>query len=122
MTTRNPSLEEALKAAQSLMNDRLTAVEEHKRSVDAEQEAREALAEAERDSARTWAALLAAGWTPAELKKIGFAEPRVKAPGRPRTARSRSGKDADGAKQSTELPTQTAPDFSTPSEHASASV
>lgn len=89
MSTSNPSLEETLRAAQGLMRDRLAAVEAHKENVDAEQEARAALAERERESARTWAALLDAGWTPAELKKIGFTEPRAKAPGRPRGSRSK---------------------------------
>lgn len=105
MSTSNPSLAETLQAAQDLMRDRLAAVEAHKENVDAEQEARAALAERERESARTWAVLLDAGWTPAELKKIGFTEPRAKAPGRPRGSRSKAKDSAPGTTPASATPT-----------------
>ncbi|WP_328643937.1 hypothetical protein [Streptomyces canus] len=86
--TNTPSLEDTLKAAQGLVEQRLAAVEAHKRNVDAENAARQELAERERETARTWSDLLASGWTVAELRRIpGFSEPKVKVPGRPRTKR-----------------------------------
>ncbi|MFE6808608.1 hypothetical protein ACFVEN_44195 [Streptomyces sp. NPDC057681] len=109
MANTTPSLDETLSAAQALMNERLDAVKAHKANVDAEDEARAALVERERESARTWAALLAAGWTVDELKRLDFKQPAVKAPGRPR-GRARTKPEAPVT--STTLPGQASGDAS----------
>jgi hypothetical protein len=112
--TDTPSMEDTLKAAQGLVDQRLAAVSAHKENADAEQAARKALAECERKSARTWADLLAAGWTPAELKQIpGFSEPKVRAPGRPRnkprTARAETAPASVGVPAQSEAQPHSAP-------------
>ena len=84
MADQTLSVESARTMAEALMHDRLQLVERHTRNVLDEGKARDALKDAERVSARSWADLLAAGWTPEELKKMKFKEPEVKAPGRPR--------------------------------------
>ncbi|MGW2725084.1 hypothetical protein [Streptomyces sp. NPDC001492] len=104
--TNLPSMDDTLKAAEQLMRDRLSAVEAHKKNVDAEQAAREALAERERESARTWAAMLAAGWTAAELKRLGFKEPSTKASGRPRTSRARAERNNSTPTETVAVPAQ----------------
>lgn len=80
----NPNSQDLLSRAQSLLNQRLALVEEHKRNVDAEQDARNALSEAEKRSAYSWNAMLTAGWSVGELRQLGFREPSVRPPGRPR--------------------------------------
>jgi len=47
--------------------------------------ARAALADAEKTDTATWAATLRAGWSDAELRRVGFEPPTRRGPGRPRT-------------------------------------
>jgi len=47
--------------------------------------ARTALADAEKTDTATWAATLRAGWSDAELRRVGFEPPTRRGPGRPRT-------------------------------------
>ena len=49
--------------------------------------AREALGEAEANHAAVYAAATRAGWSDAELKKMGLTTPNRRAPGRPRRTR-----------------------------------
>ncbi|WP_138908033.1 hypothetical protein [Streptomyces chryseus] len=86
--TNTSGFDETLNAAQKLLADRLAVIETHKRNTLAEDEARTALVERERETAQSWAAALAAGWSAAEMRQIGFKEPAVRAPGRPRKAGS----------------------------------
>ncbi|MGW2793589.1 hypothetical protein ACWC9H_27170 [Streptomyces sp. NPDC001251] len=97
-------LEATLKQARVLLDQRIAVVEQHKRNVDAEQTAREALSAREQKTAQTWAALLAAGWSVSELTGMGFKEPAVKAP--KRAPRGRRAADASVAA----LPAQGTPD------------
>lgn len=103
------SPEEAVERAQRAMNDRLTSVRtlaEHRQALadvrerviariaKAERLAAEELAEAERSDARAFAAAISAGWTPAELRKIGFAEASHKRAPRKRQPRKSSSNEA----------------------------
>lgn len=96
------SPEEAVERAQRAMDNRLTSVRElaHSRQnvanvrtesaarlAEVEREEREKVDAAERDAARAYSAALDAGWTPAELRKIGFAETGKKRAPRQRAAR-----------------------------------
>ncbi|WP_329468691.1 hypothetical protein [Streptomyces sp. NBC_01431] len=92
-----PDLETTLKAAQRLLDQRLTVVESHKRNLDAEEAARAALIEREHETARTWADLLAAGWSAEELGRLGFKAPAVKAPKRARRTRREEPAKATGS-------------------------
>ncbi|WP_125264865.1 hypothetical protein [Streptomyces alboflavus] len=83
--------------AETLMAGRLALIAQHKASVEDEKEKREALAKAERQTAATWAAALAGGWTPQEMRRMTFQEPQVKGPGRPR-------KNSAGSKPRTPAP------------------
>ncbi|MEU1121854.1 MULTISPECIES: hypothetical protein [unclassified Streptomyces] len=92
--------------AQELLSKRLDAVDVHAANMRKEQEAREALAAAARETARSWAELIAL-WSTDELRRMGFKEPAVKAPGRPRrrTQAPKSTSAPDAAPQA-ELPSQ----------------
>ncbi|WP_298877429.1 hypothetical protein [uncultured Microbacterium sp.] len=96
------SPQEAIERAQRAMEDRLTSIRKLAESrqaladtreasaariAEVEREEREKVAAAERDDARAYSATLDAGWTPAELRKIGFAEAAQKRKPRARTAR-----------------------------------
>lgn len=67
----------------------VTDVREETERERAELEARitERIGAAERDDVKAYSAALAAGWTDAELRKIGFTEPDKKARTRRRSAR-----------------------------------
>lgn len=69
--------------AQQLLQDRLTAVRELAERRRVRDEKQDALDAAERDYAETWARAERAGWSAAELKKVGLAEPAKRRPGRP---------------------------------------
>lgn len=103
------SPEEAVERAQSAMENRLASVRELAQSrqnvatvraesaarlAEVEREEREKIDAAERDDARAYSAAIDAGWTPAELRKIGFAEAGKKRAPRQRTARKSSSSDA----------------------------
>lgn len=96
------SPQEAIERAQRALDDRLTSVRELAESrqnladvreasaariAEVEREEREKLAAAERDDARAYSATIDAGWTPAELRKIGFADASQKRAPRKRNAR-----------------------------------
>lgn len=65
-------------AARQLIDGRIEAVRTLAAARQTTEQAQQALADAER-----------AGWTSAELRRVGFTPPR-KAPGRPRSSRTRS--------------------------------
>lgn len=103
------SPEEAVERAQRAMDNRLTSVRELARSrqevanvraesaarlAEFEREEREKVDAAERDDARAYSAAIDAGWTPAELRKIGFAEAGKKRAPRQRNARKSSSSEA----------------------------
>lgn len=76
--------------AQALLAARLNVVDALKSADDEEETAREALRAAERTKARAWQEAIGTGWTARELKSMGFKEPGIKAPGRPRRERQDS--------------------------------
>jgi hypothetical protein len=103
------SPQEAIERAQRALDDRLTSVRELAESrqkladvreasaariAEVEREEREKVAAAERDDARAYSATIDAGWTPAELRKIGFAEAGKKRAPRQRAARKSSSSEA----------------------------
>lgn len=94
---------EVLKQARSLLNARLELITALKSSYDDEQQKRAALAEAERKTAADYAAALQAGWTPQELRQMGFRDPARARPGRPRGSSSK-GKNANPAPPSPGTP------------------
>ncbi|NAZ84627.1 hypothetical protein [Kineococcus indalonis] len=74
--------------------------------------ARAELVEREREYAKAHSDALSAGWTAAELKKVGIEEPERRAPGRPKGATTRrnrtaaeSAADAAGSAAATDAPT-----------------
>ena len=103
------SPQEAIERAQRALDDRLTSVRELAESrqkladvreasaariAEIEREEREKVAAAERDDARAYSATIDAGWTPAELRKIGFVEAGKKRAPRQRAARKSSSSEA----------------------------
>jgi hypothetical protein len=103
------SPQEAIERAQRALDDRLTSVRELAESrqkladvreasaariAEVEREEREKVAAAERDDARAYSATIDAGWTPAELRKIGFAEAAQKRAPRKRQARKSTSSEA----------------------------
>ena len=96
------SPEEAVERAQRAMDNRLTSVRklaESRQNVESvrtgaaariaelERQERRKIEEAEREDASAYSAAIDAGWTPAELRKIGFAEAGKKRAPRQRQAR-----------------------------------
>ncbi|MEX0153811.1 hypothetical protein [Microbacterium sp. LMI1-1-1.1] len=103
------SPQEAMERAQRALDDRLTSVRELAESrqklanvreasaariAEVEREEREKVAAAERDDARAYSSTIDAGWTPAELRKIGFTEAGKKRAPRQRAARKSSSNEA----------------------------
>lgn len=86
----------AAEAAQRLLNDRVEAVRALAKARQQRNDARAQLDEAERADATAFAAAQRAGWTPEELRKVGFDEPERRAPGRPRRQRGRTPTSGDG--------------------------
>jgi len=81
----------AERAARELLDARVTAVRElAARRADLTR-ARDALTAAERADAAAWSAAERAGWTEADLRRVGFEPPTTRAPGRPRRARPTTG-------------------------------
>ncbi|WP_346008594.1 hypothetical protein [Janibacter terrae] len=78
--------EAAAAAARDLLNDRVAIVEGLAGTASRLARAQQSLAEAERDYASQWAEAERAGWSAAELRKVGLSEPGRKRPGRPRKA------------------------------------
>jgi hypothetical protein len=70
---KNPTTEEAVERARALQDSKIDAVRVLAESNQNVTDARERAAEAERDYVRVFGAALTAGWTPDELRKIGFA-------------------------------------------------
>lgn len=71
-------------AARELLDGRVQAVRELATTRAAVERAEAALADAQREDAKAWAAAEKAGWTSAELQKVGLSRPKTRAPGRPR--------------------------------------
>ena len=65
----------------------------------------ERISEAERADVKAYNAAISAGWTPEELKKIGFTEPEKKARTRRRNARKTTSKAAASAAAGNSAPT-----------------
>lgn len=87
--------------AQELLAGRLESVRKLEEARTNVLRAREHLTREERAESDAWAEASAAGWTPAELKKIGFTPPRGRRGGRPATARRQTaGRDASGSRKS----------------------
>lgn len=78
--------EGAAAAARDLLNDRIAIIEKLAGSSAQLAQAQEALNSAERDYASQWSDAERAGWSVAELRKVGLTEPGRKRPGRPRKA------------------------------------
>lgn len=94
--TTSLSPDAAAEAAQRLLNDRVDAVRALAKTRQQRNDARVQLDEAERADSASYAAAQRAGWTPEELRKVGFDEPERRAPGRPRKQRTRTAATSDG--------------------------
>lgn len=86
-TTLSP--DDAAAAATRLLDDRVDAIRTLAAARQARNDARAQLDEQERADAAAFAAARRAGWTPEELRKVGFDEPDRKTPGRPAGSRTR---------------------------------
>lgn len=71
---KNPTAEEAIERARALQDSKIEAVRVLAESNQNVTDARERAAEAEREYARVFGAAVSAGWTPDELRKIGFSD------------------------------------------------
>jgi len=72
-------------AARKVLDSRIAAVRTLAETRAALTRARAALTEAEKADTATWAATLRAGWSDADLRRVGFEPPTRRGPGRPRT-------------------------------------
>lgn len=112
---KHPGIEEAVERARRVQEDRINAIRSvaHARQglVDTRESAArelselqariaERIREAEREDLRAYNAATAAGWSPDELKKIGFDEPEKKARARKRSTRRPSTKAPAATPQS----------------------
>ncbi|MET2012983.1 hypothetical protein ABXJ56_15675 [Microbacterium chocolatum] len=112
------SPEEAVERAQRAMDHRLASVRElamsrqnvanvraasAARLAQVEREEREKVDAAERDDVRAYSAAIDAGWTSAELRKIGFAEA-----GKKRTPRQRPARRSSSSAATTTTPADAA--------------
>jgi len=112
---RELTVEEAVERARRAQEDRITAIrtlaearqsladvreETARRVAEVQRQAAEQVAAAEREDVKQYSAALSAGWSPDELRKIGYAEPDKKARVRKRTARRATGSAADEAPRS----------------------
>lgn len=75
--------------AQELLAGRIDAVRKLSERQHAATQARESADAAERDAASAWSDATQAGWTSAELRKLGLAQPNSRRGGRPKGNRSR---------------------------------
>lgn len=87
-------------AARELLDGRVQAVRELAQTRAAVERAEAELVEAQREDAKAWAAAEKAGWTAAELVKVGLSRPKTRAPGRPRKRVGTSTPPPAGAGQS----------------------
>lgn len=71
---RNPTAEEAIERARALQDSKIDAVRMLAESNQNVTDARERATEAEREYVRVFSTAISAGWTPEELRKIGFNE------------------------------------------------
>lgn len=82
------STEQVEAAARQLIDGRMQAVRDLAAARATTKRAQAALADAQRADAQAWAAAERAGWTAAELQKVGFSKPATRTPGRPRKGRT----------------------------------
>ncbi|WP_147301457.1 hypothetical protein [Calidifontibacter indicus] len=68
--------------AQQLLNGRLESIRVLEEQSARVREVRDLLAAAERAEGEAWSAAAGAGWTPAELKRLGFSQPPSRRGGR----------------------------------------
>lgn len=76
----NSDVEEMAKA---LLEERLAPVRGLKAATDDLERAQIALGDAERARAEQWRSAVSAGWSEAELKRLGLKAPQRRTPGRP---------------------------------------
>lgn len=82
--------------AQELLAGRIDSVRILEDRAAQVRDARIALTTAERAEAEAWSSATSAGWTPAELKRLGFSQPRSRRGGRPvQKGQSRSVRQLD---------------------------
>lgn len=74
--------------AQELLAGRIDAVRKLSERQHAATQARQAADTADRDAAAAWSDATGAGWTSAELRKLGLAQPTTRRGGRPKSARA----------------------------------
>ena len=86
MTTA-PTADGVEAAARALLDDRMHAVRALADTRASLTRAHHAVVEAERADAAAYATAQRAGWTDAELKRLGFEAPTRRSPGRPRATR-----------------------------------
>jgi hypothetical protein len=92
---KNPTAEEAIERARALQDSKIEAVRVLAESNQNVTDARERATEAEREYVRVFGAAISAGWTPEELRKIGFSgtEKNAGTRRRPTTATSPEGNE-----------------------------
>ena len=84
MSISSISPEEAAATARELLNGRVTLVEELAAASRRLASAQQTLEQAEKDYSKAWSEAEKNGWTVAELRKVGLAEPSRRRAGRPR--------------------------------------
>ena len=107
-----PTIDEALERARRVQEDRITAIrtlaearqnltdtrdEAARRIAEVQRETAQTIAAAEREDVRHYNAALTAGWTTADLRKIGYNEPAKKARARRRATATAGTPDATDA-------------------------
>lgn len=75
--------------AEQLLAARVDSVRNLEQQRDATAEIKSQIAAAERAEAEAWSAAITAGWSPVELRKLGFTQPLTRRGGRPKS-RTRS--------------------------------
>ncbi|NYJ76549.1 hypothetical protein [Allobranchiibius huperziae] len=83
--------------AQELLAGRIDAVRKLSERQRAATQARESADAAERDAATAWTEATQAGWTSAELRKLGLAQPTNRRGGRPKNTRITRRSDTSAA-------------------------
>ncbi len=81
----------AKEKAEQMLAARLSVVGSLEEANTALTEAQRRVREAETAVAASWGAATDAGWTPAELRKLGFAVPGTRRGGRPKATRRAAG-------------------------------
>lgn len=82
--------EGAAAAARDLLNDRIAIIERMAGASARLTQAQQALSDVEQEYGSLWADAERAGWSAAELRKVGLSEPGRKRPGRPRKVASKN--------------------------------